>query len=666
MKKFYSLILPFAYCFVAMAQTPPHYSHLPANSGVNNVFFNSSICKHFQFIYTQAEIAGMIAPVGSSVTIDTIWFRHGGSSSIPSTVLSNLTIKLGHSTQINPTANFAANYSSTAVTVLSAANYTYTPLTGAWNVPSNNWTAIPLQTPFNYNFTDNLLVEFEFSASSGGIMGHYANNGGSPITQYSASFGSLAATATTARPMLGISEGCALPNINLGPDLQICQGNNTLLFAGNNSNTTYIWNDNSTNDSLLVSSPGLYWVSATNNCGTESDSVNVTTLSAPQPNLGNDTTFCNTGSGLLLVYNVFGNVNYNWSTGSNNNSISVNNPGVYWIDVSNVCGITRDSILIEFQQSPQVNLGPDLQLCDSTQTMLNISGILPNTTYVWGNGSTALPLIVNTNNWYSLTAYNVCGSTQDSIHVEFNNTPSVNAGSDLKICAGDVVQLNGQANGNQYAWSSSAYLNSTTVLNPIANPPLSTYFVLSSSNANCFKRDTVWVIVNPIPIVNAGSDQFASLGEVIQLNATSNLNTNFTWLNPQGFSCISCPNPYFTATETNYFIVQISDSLGCMNTDTVWVYTESDCEIKIPNVFSPNNDGINDYFQIDKACIEEMHVMIYDRWGDFIYESREKNVKWDGLSKGKPVSEGTYYYLIEYTLYNKLQKKTAGYLLLNR
>ena len=188
------------------AQTlPPHYAHIPSNAGINNLFFNEGASKKFQFIYTQTEIATMVAPVNGSLIIDTLWFRHGGGG-LPFTQLSNFQVRMGHTTLSNPGPQFNSNFNvGTSQTVLSASNYSYTPLVGALGVVSDNWTFIALQTPFEYDFNNNLCVEFSFSASSGAIAGAYANNTGAPVTQYAATNNATIATGTTSRPMFGIS-----------------------------------------------------------------------------------------------------------------------------------------------------------------------------------------------------------------------------------------------------------------------------------------------------------------------------------------------------------------------------------------------------------------------------------------------------------------------------
>lgn len=512
------VVFIFLFTYSSFAQTtPPHYNHIPANSGTNNIFFHTSLTQKFQFIYTQNEIAGMTSPVTGPIFIDTIWFRHGGGSSTLFTVLSNFTIRLGHTTLTAPTPHFNSNFNvGTPQTVMSVANYTYTPLVGAWNVTSDNWTYIKLQTPFSYNFIDNLCVELSFSASSGLIIGNYANNGGVPITQYTGNFSDTVATSTTARPVFGISPGgCALPNLQLGPDLSLC------------NQTSY-------------------------------------TISANQQNPG---------------------TTYSWSNGSNSNSLIVNTTGLYWV-----------------------------------------------------------------------SATNSCGTVTDSIQVEFNSSPQVNAGNDIVVCAGQAIQLNGNVSGGNYLWTPSQALSSNSLLNPqvVGVPP--PFYVLSSSQNGCTSTDTVLITVFPTPTVSAGADINASAGDTITLTGTGN--GNFSWSPAQGFSCTTCPNPVMIALETSSYVLTVTDSNGCFKTDTVFLLVEGTCELKIPNVFTPNDDGLNEEIRFDNACIKKMELMIFNRWGVMVYESNVIPVIW----QPENLNDGVYYYLIKAIYVNDKSVEKSGYI----
>lgn len=64
----------------------------------------------------------------------------------------------------------------------------------------------------------------------------------------------------------------------------------------------------------------------------------------------------------------------------------------------------------------------------------------------------------------------------------------------------------------------------------------------------------------------------------------------------------------------------------------------------IPSAFSPNGDGINDMFGVKGEGIRDFQILIYNRWGEVIFESTDARKQWDGMFKGNPVEQGTYVY----------------------
>ena len=107
-------------------------------------------------------------------------------------------------------------------------------------------------------------------------------------------------------------------------------------------NTTYLWQDGSTNPTFTVTQPGTYWVETVNNCGTAIDSIHVNYSNLPDINLGNDTTICN-GDTLVLNINCE-NCTYNWQNNSTDSTFNAAQPGIYWVQASNSCGVMTDSI----------------------------------------------------------------------------------------------------------------------------------------------------------------------------------------------------------------------------------------------------------------------------------------------------------------------------------
>ncbi len=363
--------------------TPQHYFHTPANAGVNNSFFIDGFCNKFLFIYTQAEIAGMINPVTSSITIDTIWFRHGGSSSNPNTTFTNLVVTMGHTTLAVPVASFVANFNSgTPQVVLSAASYTYTPNTGAFGVPSDNWTAVVLQTPFVYNFTDNLAVQFEFAFSSSAIIGHYADNGGIPITQYATPSTSATAQSTTSRPMFGISAGCGAP-VQLGADTTLCSGQQLTLNAGSPS-ATHVWSTGATAQSITVNAAGTYYVTVSDTCGIRTDTIVVGITPTPVADAGNNELIC-AGDGVQLTAS--GGSNYSWqpaaSLSNPTSAVTFAQPAAtttYTVTVSNGNCATTDTVQVLVLPLPGANAGADISVNIGSGVSLNSTG---NGSYIW-------------------------------------------------------------------------------------------------------------------------------------------------------------------------------------------------------------------------------------------------------------------------------------------
>ncbi|MGZ3864174.1 MAG: gliding motility-associated C-terminal domain-containing protein [Bacteroidia bacterium] len=97
-----------------------------------------------------------------------------------------------------------------------------------------------------------------------------------------------------------------------------------------------------------------------------------------------------------------------------------------------------------------------------------------------------------------------------------------------------------------------------------------------------------------------------------------------------------------------------------------------DSKMIIPNIFTPNNDNINDYWRpevINEICLTDYNVVIFSKWGDLVFESSVPSLGWSGNSPdgGIPCSEGAYYYLLTYkNTYTHEVQKFKGFLQLQR
>lgn len=148
------------------------------------------------------------------------------------------------------------------------------------------------------------------------------------------------------------------------------------------------------------------------------------------------------------------------------------------------------------------------------------------------------------------------------------------------------------------------------------------------------------------PTANAGTDVTINASTSTQLNAIGS--GTYNWTPSESLSCISCQNPIATPLQTTTYTVAVTDTNGCTATDDITVTI--DCgEVSVPSAFSPNNDNANELECVFGKCIESMTFIIFDRWGEKVFETANQNQCWDGTSKGKPVNSDVFVYYLKVT-----------------
>jgi len=152
--------------------------------------------------------------------------------------------------------------------------------------------------------------------------------------------------------------------------------------------------------------------------------------------------------------------------------------------------------------------------------------------------------------------------------------------------------------------------------------------------------------------ISVGPDLSIAIGDSLQLSLVSNaLMDSIIWQNVPGLSCLNCPEPFAKPAETTTYSVTAIDENGCMTSDELTIIVDETRKIYIPNVFSPNGDGINDYFEIqggpDVRLIRSLNI--YDRWGAQLFNAIDQpmnspSARWEGDRLGQPVETGVYIY----------------------
>jgi gliding motility-associated-like protein len=235
-----------------------------------------------------------------------------------------------------------------------------------------------------------------------------------------------------------------------------------------------------------------------------------------------------------------------------------------------------------------------------------------------------------------------------------NPVPTVNAGPDTTVCPGVNYVMASASSVTTVNWSPATGLNVTDSLNPVFNYDSNQVYVLTASAGGCKRSDTVDIKVIGI-LLNPGADTTVCFGELDTLNASSS-SENIVWSPPSGANLSDSVvlNPVFSSTDAGKFLLVLTarDS-GCALSKQVTI-TVDECNtyLAVPSAFSPNGDGMNDYFTVFGKYIEEYQIRIFNRWGEEVYSSNDVSELnnpergWDGTYKGKKQDPGAYAYYI--------------------
>jgi gliding motility-associated-like protein len=163
----------------------------------------------------------------------------------------------------------------------------------------------------------------------------------------------------------------------------------------------------------------------------------------------------------------------------------------------------------------------------------------------------------------------------------------------------------------------------------------------------CSSYEEQTIDVYPVPVANAGPDKFVLVGGSVTL--TPALNTgypvSYSWTPPTWLDNPQSPTPRSAPQDDITYTLTVTSDKGCASSDNVTVKLLK--KLAIPNIFSPNNDGIHDQWEIPGlASYPGCTVDVYNRYGQLIYHSIGYDKPWDGTVNGKPVPVGTYYYIV--------------------
>lgn len=293
--------------------------------------------------------------------------------------------------------------------------------------------------------------------------------------------------------------------------------------------------------------------------------------------------------------------------------------------------------------------------CTGGSITINASGGTTPYQYSINGGST----YQSGNNFTGLAGgtYNVmvrdaatCTATQQ-VTLTFTNNLTVSANQQANICTGQSYTPNFTSNAASYSWSPTIGVSNPSILNPVLSPQTTTTYTLTATLGTCTAQRTVAVSVSPGATVNAGPDATIIAGDVYQMQSTGSAGT-YLWTPSTGLSSATVLAPTASpVTTTNYTLV-VTTPLGCTATDNILITVVPYC-VKPMEAFTPNGDGINDLWLITNGnCLSNAKAQVFNRYGNKVFESNDYRNTWNGTYKGKPLPDGTYYYVIDFRLLN--------------
>lgn len=434
------------------------------------------------------------------------------------------------------------------------------------------------------------------------------------------------------------------------PNDTICSGSSVDFNNTSTNAFNYIWDfgdgsllNTSVSPSHVYTSSGNYNVTliAIDSSGCIiADTANLTVVVIPPPsiNLGNDTLVCQQPY-ITLDAGTNGFI-YNWSTGATTQTIIASTADTYWASVGN--GVCSVSDTITIQQAAKPTLGNDTVLCDGQNTLLAApSGAI---SYQWSTGNNSQNITAAAAGQYWVTAnWGPC-QTKDTIAISYTSYPSnVNLPTSANLCPGDSIQLDPGNNTNaSYLWSTGEQTQTITVSS-------GGRYTVKVSNQNCSVWDTINIIgLSPIPV-----SDYVALCDVEKYTLDAGPGAlSYLWSTGATTQTIEITNAgkYWITVTTPLCV--LNDTIlveGSFESGAVWA----------PNSITPNNDLLNDSFIIKGVDIKEFHMMIFNRWGELVFETNDMETGWNGTIKGKLAEQDVYIWRIKYkTLCSKDELKT--------
>ncbi len=458
--------------------------------------------------------------------------------------------------------------------------------------------------------------------------------------------------------------------IKVGPKLeaiitgetQICSGSSTTLSVNVPTGATATWSNGKTGATIDVTTSGTYSVVLSNGICTGEASVEVNISDVLLPVISGKTTICGGESTTLTVEGIYDT--YIWSNGNSNESITVNQPGTYTVTVSKGKCQGTETVSVTKAEDVQVltDITPESCLDNDGAATLDIDNI--DFTVLWSTGETTKTITDKAAGTYTYTIQIGSCSQDGSVEITENqNVITADIESSPIGCDSDKGSIsisNIQNGASPYIIKINGEEIQGTILEDLE---LGEYIISIEDSKTCVFEQTINIIAAPEVTVTLPEDKSITQGQEITITSTVTGidlqadKTIYSWTPSAGLSCIDCPSPKASPTETTEYILVVENAFGCKDSDTIKIEILANQTVYLPSAFSPNSDGKNDILYI-LSNVEDAKIKkfeIYNRWGQSVFKAENVLVNnpangWNGYYKNKlaPVDNYSFYYEVEF------------------
>lgn len=444
----------------------------------------------------------------------------------------------------------------------------------------------------------------------------------------------------------------------------------------------------------IYGSSGTFVITLTATLNALCSSVHTDTLELvlPEINIPFDTAAVCLGDSVRLGITGAPNVSYSWTPTTFLSNPNIPNPmatptatTTYQVLARTINSfgncVATENVHLHVPPPVSVALPNSISSCDE---WINVSGQATNAvSFEWSDNNLFSTIISTTNtptqafNPISPTNYFLrasdsfgCGSMDSILVIPLK--ARISTDSSQRICLGDTLTLQAVnlRPADQITWDwqpRSSILGPSNASFVFVNPRVNTtYMVVGRNQHNCL--DTAYAnvgLLNQLPVVSLSiSQDTVFVGETIQLNAATASQNAFVWTPNPALNRTDILNPDATPTENTTFIIQVTNSDGCRGVDSVSVFAKRFiCDmpfIFVPNTFTPNGDGENDVLFVRSNVLTELEFVVYNRWGEKVFETHDVSIGWDGYYQGSPCAPDAFAFYLKAKCIGGLEYFTKG------